>query len=968
MNRHLAYVLALAFFLSACASGQTTVTALPELSADPEQPADAAEPAGDLALDTPLPTDPNVRIDTLDNGLVYYIRANQEPENRAELRLAVDAGSILETEEQQGIAHFVEHMLFNGTCRFPEQELIDFLERTGMRFGPDVNAYTSFDETVYMLQVPTDTTELMQSAFDVLEDWASCATLSAEEIDKERGVVVEEWRVRQQTAQGRMQEELMEVILYGSRYKERLPIGKPEIIREADYETIRSFYEDWYRPGLMAVVAVGDFDPDEIEAMIIEHFSGLESPENAPERETWEIPEHEETLFAVMSDPEMPRTGVTVYYSQEAEPDVDVEDYRELLVAGLFNSMLNQRFSEIAREPDAPFLGAGVFRGSLARPAQYYGLGAAVHEDSIMVGLEAILTEAARVRRHGFTEGELERQKLETLRGYQRAFAERENTDSGSFAREYVANYLEDEPIPGIEYEYDIAQRYVPTITLDEVNEMADDLLQEENRAVFVQMPEKEGLTPPTEEQLASILDVVEDKEIDPYVDAVTDQPLVENVPEPAAIVSERERPEVGVQEVVLANGVTVVMKPTDFKEDEVRFTAFSPGGSSLVSDEELFDAELATAIVNQSGVGPFDRTTLDKMLAGKVVNVSPYIGDTEEGFSGTASPDDLETLFQLIHLYFTAPRADSSAFAALQNQYRTYLLNRSAEPGAAFQDTLQMALYGEHPRNVLPSIELVEEVGLESAYEIYQDRFADASDFTFIFVGNFEPESLQTLAQVYLGSLPSTGREEDWRDVLPDLQEGVTEKTVYKGLGEKSQVSLIFTGDFEYDREHRHRIRSLDEVLSILLREELREELGGTYGVGVSASPREKPEEEYSFSISFSTDPARVDELVEAVWEVIERVKEEGPPAEDVAKVQEQQRRAREVDLESNPFWVSVLDFYYSHEDEPLEDVNNYLEMTEELTSEELQEAAQRYLDLDSYVKVVLYPESYAATSGEGE
>ena len=972
MPRHaqsqVAFVLALLLFLGACATGQTTVIQAPDPAADTgstETAGSAADPA-ERALNEPLPIDPNVRIDTLENGIVYYIRTNDEPQNRAELRLAIDAGSILETDEQLGLAHFVEHMLFNGTCRFPEDELVSFLERTGMRFGPDINAYTSFDETVYMLQIPTDSTDLVQKAFDVLEDWASCATLSEEEIDKERGVVVEEWRLRDQTAQGRMQDELLEVILHGSRYRDRLPIGTPEIIRNADYETVRAFYQDWYRPELMSVIAVGDFDPDEIEAQIIEHFGHLESPADPPNRQVFDVPVTEETRYAVMSDPEMPYTGVTVYYGKPAEPDVNVEDYRGLLVDRLFSSLLNERFTEISREPDAPYLAAGVLRGSLARPAEYYGLSANVHEDSILVGLEALVTEAERVRRHGFTESELDRQKRETLRAYERAFTERNNTNSASYASEYVSNFLEAEPIPGIEYEYDLVQQILPTITLDQLNAKAEDLLQPENRAVFVQMPEKEGLTPPTESQLAAVFSATETKEIAPYEDAVSDQPLVENVPSPAAIVAETEHPDVGVQEFVLANGVTVVMKPTDFKDDEVRFTAFSPGGASLVSDEEFFNAQLATTIVTQSGVGPFDRTALEKMLAGKVVSVSPYIGNTQEGVSGTASPEDLETLFQLIHLYFTEPRADPSALAMIQNQYRAYLLNRGADPEAAFQDTLQMALYGQHPRNLIPTVEMVDELSAETAHEIYADRFADAGDFTFIFVGNFEPERLQSLAQVYLGNLPSAGREEDWQDVFPDLADGVVERTIFKGLGDKSQVSLVFTGDMEYNKENRHRLRSLDEVLTILLREELREELGGTYGVSVGASPQDAPEERYTFSIGFSSDPARADELLAAVWTVIERVKTAGPPEEDVEKVKEQQRRGRETDLETNPFWVSVLDFYYSHEDEPLSDVNTYLEMTEELTAEELQQAAQQYLDEDNHVKVVLYPENFDATGSD--
>ena len=943
--------------LAACSTGTEVMAPSDPVAA----PVEASPQSTGLELADRFPIDPRVRVDTLENGLRYYIRANREPENRAELRLAFDAGSILETDEQRGLAHFVEHMLFNGTCRFPEQALVDFFETIGMRFGPDLNAYTSFDETVYMLTIPTDDPAIEEQAFDVLADWATCALLTEEEIDKERGVVVEELRARNETAQGRIQEQLLDVLLHGSLYAVRDPGGEPDIIRTADYDTIRRYYDDWYRPDLMAVVAVGDFDPDRIEQLIRERFASIDLRPDAPERGSFQAPDYE-TLYQVMSDPELTYTNVTVYYSKTADPDDKIEDYRKDLVAGLFNGMLNQRFEEIARTPDAPFLGAGVFRGSLVRPAEYYGLGAAVHEDSIRTGLEAIVTEAARVRLHGFTETELDRQKRDLLRRYQRAYNERNKTRSDAYAREYVANFLETEPIPGIEFELEVVKRYLPAISLAEVNRLADELLDERNRAVFVQMPEKEGLVPPSDADLESTIRSVEQKEIAPYVDTVTDQPLVEAVPSPAPIVSEREIAELDVQEIVLENGVRVVMKATDFKDDEVRFAAVSPGGASLVEVEDHFEAQNASTIVSMSGLGAFDRNALDKLLAGKVVNVAPSIADAQEGLSGTASPEDLETLFQLIHLYMTAPRADRAAFEAFQNQYRAYLMNRSANPTAAFQDTLRIALFGDHPRNFVPTMEMVDELDLERAHEIFRERFEDAGDFTFVFVGSFDPENLRSLAQTYLGTLPSAPGEESWQDVLPRLKSGVSQKTLHRGMGDRSQVSLVFTGELDYNRETRHELRSLDEILSIVLREELREERGGVYGVSVSSSPRDIPEEAYTFTISFGCDPERVDELVEAVWTEINRLKEEGARESDIAKVKEQQRRARETDLRTNPFWVNVLEFYYSHEDEDILDINRYLEMTENLTDAQIGRAAQRYLGEDSFVKVVLYPENYSA------
>ena len=957
MNRFSLLVLVLSMVLGAWAS---------TASAQDAAPAESVLLPTPVQLNAPLPIDANVRIDTLDNGIVYYLRKNTEPKNRAELRLAINAGSVQEDDDQRGLAHFVEHMLFNGTRRFEADSLIDFLERTGMRFGPDINAYTSFDETVYMLEIPTDSATIVEGAFDVLEDWAAYATLSDEEIDKERGVIVEEWR-RGLGAGGRIRDQILPVLLYGSQYKDRLPIGDTTIIKNADYETLRRYYRDWYRPDLMAVVAVGDFDLDHFETLIREHFASLPKPEAPRLRPAFDVPGHEQTLYKIATDPEYPVTQVQVYFKQPAEPFQTVGNYRARIVSRLFNSMLNKRFAEIAREgATTPFLWARVSKGGFARSSTFYSLVAQVQEDSIHAGLDALLTEATRVRLHGFTDTELERQKKSTLRSYERAYNERENTNSGSYAREYVGSFLEAEPIPGIEYEYELMQQLLPGITVAEINERAAELLAEHNRVVIVTMPEKEDLTPPTEDELAAVLAGVQQKDIAPYIDEVIDEPLIAEVPEPVAIRAEREIPEVGVTEITLENGIRVVMKPTDFKEDEVRFTASSPGGHSLVSDDDYFVGAFADLLVIKSGVGVFNRTALSKKLTGKVVSVSPYIGELSEGLSGRASPADLETLFQLIHLYVTAPRADTSALVSFQNQQRSFLVNRQATPSSAFQDSLIAALYGDHPRRQMLTIEQLDKLDLQKALAIYQDRFADTDDFTFIFVGNFDPDTLKALAQTYLGTLPATPREETWRDVDSGLPEGVVVKNAYKGQDPKSQVALIFHGPFIYDRLHRHRLRALEGVLDIKLREELREERAGIYSASVQSSASEKPDSTYTFSVFFGCDPERAQELIQAVFDEIEEVKGDEDLSEYIDKVKAQQRRQRETSLEQNGFWLGTLNFYYSHENEDLLDVHRYNELIDSLTAEDIREAARHYL-ADRYVQVVLYPENFSE-SGDAE
>ncbi|MEZ4700119.1 MAG: insulinase family protein [Rhodothermales bacterium] len=928
----------------------------------------ASQPAPTVAImpagADSLPLDPAVRAGRLPNGLRYFIRHNEEPRNRVEMRLAINAGSLLEDDDQRGLAHFLEHMLFNGTRRFEKSELVDFLERTGMRFGADVNAYTSFDETVYELTLPADSASILAKSFDVLEDWAAYATLDPEEVDKERGVVVEEWRRSTQNAGGRIREQTLPVLLHGSRYVERIPIGDTTTLRHAPREAIERFYRSWYRPDLMAVVIVGDIDIDAMEAEIQAHFSNLPSPATPRERATYPVPGHEQPLYAIVTDPEYPFTTVATYYKRDAQQFMTEADYRKRIVAGLFNSMLNKRLSEIAQQPAPPFVGASVSQGSMVRSSAYHSLGAQVQDDSVLVGLQALLQEARRVREYGFTATELMRDKQETLRAYERAYNERENTQSSSFANEYVSYFLEAEPTPGIAYEYDLVRELMPGITLDDVNRRAAELLAERNRVIIVTMPEKAGLTPPTEAQLAAVFQRVEAEPVEPWVDAVSDAPLMAAMPEPGRVVERARIEELDVTQLTLSNGIRVYMKPTDFKEDEVRFNASSPGGTSLADDDAYFTASSATMLVGQSGVGPFDPIELDKALSGKVVSVQPFIGAYEEGLGGGASPADLETLFQLIHLYFTDSRVDSSALTSYQNRMRAYLPNRAATPQGVFQDSLLQALYHNHPRVQIPTLDMVESLDMEAAHRFYEDRFADAGDFIFSFVGHFDPAQLEDLAVTYLGSLPSTGRGETWRDVEPELQDGVVNVSVRKGIADQSQVLLLFHGDFDYTRENRHAIRSLVDVFNILLREDLREARGGVYSVSAQSSVDEKPKPAYQISVSFTCDPQRVDELIGAVFDQIAALKNTGASDENLAKIKEQQRRSRETQKETNGFWTGILDFYSTHPDEPWLDVLHYEDMIEAIDSDDIRAAAQAYFNESDYVRAVLYPEA-ATESG---
>ncbi len=977
--RHRALLLAPFLFLAACASSERAAP-----------PPDASLPDAAL-LAEPLGLDPAVRTGTLANGLTYFVRRNAEPQARAELRLVVDAGSVLEDEEQRGLAHFVEHMAFNGTERYAKQELVDYLEGLGMRFGPDLNAYTSFDETVYLLQVPTDSAALLATGFDVLREWASAITFEGEEIDKERGVVLEEWRGGR-GAQARVRDAQFPVLFAESRYAERLPIGDPDVLQNAPHDALRRFYQTWYRPDLMAVVAVGDLDPDAVEQTIRETFGGLDNPPTPTPRPSFDLPGHADTRFAIATDPELTTTSVAVLYKEAPDREATVGAYRRILLDRLYNRMLNARLYERTQQADAPFLGAFTGKAGFVRASDLYLMQALVADGGIPAGLDALLTEAARVRRHGFLASELVRAKADLLRELEVAYNERATTESRRFASELVSLFLEDEPAPGIEREYALAQTLLPTVSLAELDALAEQVVGEQNRVVLVSAPEADGVAVPTEAELAAVFEAVEkrlDRQgIEPYTETLSAEPLVPSPPAPGTVAGQSVYADgSGVTEIELENGVRVVLKPTDFKADEVLVTAFSPGGTSLAPDAAFRSAEQASAAVNVGGVGAFSAVALDKKLAGAAVRVQPYVGSREEGFSGSASPEDLETLFQLLHLYATAPRPDDEAFGAYTERLRGVLQNRSARPESAFADTLQVTLAQHHPRSAPFTAEALSEVALGPALAFYRDRFGDASDFTFVFVGAFTAEQIEPLVRQYLATLPASGRTEEPRDLGIRPPTGIVEKTVRRGIEPKARVQLVFSGDLSVRldtldadatieingrriavadsvygarqlaaRSERFLLSALADALRIRLREELREDLGGVYGVGVGASA-DRMTGLYSVSIGFGCDPGRVDELTAAVFDEIARFKDEGPTTAVLKKVKEGDRRAQELALRENEAWIAALGEAYRYGEAPMAAADQS-DLIEELSYGAVRGAAQYYLNLNRYVQVTLLPE----------
>jgi zinc protease len=731
---------------------------------------------------------------------------------------------------------------------------------------------------------------------------------------------------------------------------------------------LRGFYKNWYRPDLQAVIAVGDFKPDEIEAEIKKHFSGIPKPVNPMRRPIAPVPGNKEPLIAVASDKEASGSDIELIFKLPAEKTKTVGDYRRDLMERLYLGMLNSRLEEIAQKPDAPFLGADASKGNfIGRNTDAFTLSANVKDGAIEPGLEALLNEAKRVDQFGFLQTELDRQKQSLIRGYERAYDERDKTQSASFVQEYINNFLDAEAIPGIEYEYKLVTELVPTITLADVNKLASNWITDDNRVIIAQSPQKDSVKIPTRAGLLAVFERAAKTKVTAYTENLSGAALLDRAPMPGKIVSARAIPSVSMFEWKLSNGVRVLVKPTDFKADEVLFSGYSPGGTSLSSDADYMSAGLASQIVGLSGVGKFNRTDLQKKLAGKVASATASIGETSEGLNGRASPKDLETMFQLIYLEFTAPRLDTAAFEAFKNQVGPFLANRGADPEQVFGDTVSWTM-SQHAYRARPiSAATFAEVNPEKAFAFYKNRFADASDFTFVFVGNIDSTTLKPLVEKYLASLPSIGRTEAFRDNGGGPPKGVVDQVVRKGVEPKANTIIDFTGACRNAPETRFAIRALVELFQIKLTETLREQLGGTYSPGVSGGCSRVPRQEYSIQVQFNSSPDNVEKLTKSTFALIDSLKTQGPTQADVDKVKEEFLRAQEVNLKQNSYWLGNI----VGREQAGEDVGGlvgpYEEMIKKLTPAQIQEAAKTYLNVSNYARFVLLPESGKTTPDGG-
>ncbi len=903
-----------------------------------------------------MPFDASVKTGKLANGFTYYIRRNTEPKNRATLYLANKVGSILENDDQRGLAHFMEHMSFNGTKNYPKNDLVNYLQKAGVRFGADLNAYTSFDETVYQLPIPTDDPEIFKNGMQIMRDWAQDASLDVEEINKERGVVLEEKRLGKGAAQ-RMQEKYLPMLFNNSRYSDRLPIGTEEVLANFKPETIKQFYADWYRPDLQALIVVGDINVDEVEAMIKTKFGDLKKPTKPRARTAYNIPLNGKNQFISVTDKEFPVTVVQILIKQPENVLRTDADYRRSIIQSLFNRMMQSRFSELTKQGNPPFLQAGGGIGPFLAGLEAFQVSMVAKPGEFEKGFKAALTETERIKKFGYTQTELDRAKQAYLTQRESSYKEKDKTASDAYVNEYLQHFLKGEASPGIDYEFNLAKTQLPGITLAEVNALAKQYITDANRDIIVMGPEKDKDKLPAEAAINAWAESVVQSDIKAYVDQVSDKPLLAVKPKAGTIVSENKIAELGLTEITFSNGVKAVLKPTDFKNDEINFTAYSPGGTSLYSDSDFQSASNASAIVRSSGIAGFDALQLPKLLNGKKVSVAPYIAERSEGVSGFASPKDLETALQLNYLYFTQPRKDAEIFKGLITQQKGGLANRENDPNSVFSDTVSAVLGNNNYRRTGPSLQKVEQINLDRAFDIYKERFADAGDFTYVFVGSFEVEKIKPLLAQYLGGLPSAGRKEAAVDLGIKTPAGKIQKTVYKGTEPKSTVRLVMSGDYNYSAENNNTLDALAEILQIKLIERLREDEGGVYSPGVFVNYSKFPTPRYSFTITFGCGPENVEKLISASLDEVNQLKSKGAQVVDLEKFMAEEQRSTEVQLKENGFWLGYLSQQYQNNEEP-KMILTYLESLKKINPESIKSAANQYLSGSNYIRLVLEPE----------
>lgn len=909
-------------------------------------------------LSTPLPLGPQVTMGKLPNGLTYYIQQNRRPEKRVELRLVVKAGSVLEDEDQLGLAHFTEHMAFNGSTNFKRHELVSWLQSVGVKFGADLNAYTSFDETVYMLPLPVDKKENLDKGLLVLEDWAQGVTFNEADIESERGIVLEELRLGK-GASDRMNKVLLPKVFNGSLYSRRLPIGKPEVLKSFKPEAIRRFYQDWYRPDLMAVIVVGDIDPQEAERLVVSHFSKLVNPANPRPRSYPTIPERTESEAVVITDREAPANQVVIRYPFRAlEESRTIGEYRSKMVEQLSAAMLSQRIAELTQQTDPPFLQGFSNMAKAVHGYRAFVSSAVVGKAGTLPAIRAVVEEGERARQFGFSAAELERAKKNTMRFIENLYRERDKTESGVHVAEIQRHFLDGEAMPGIEAEHGYHKDLLPGVTLEEVNAQVREAIPVGQKKLVIFMGnDKSGTVVPRPTQMLATVEAAEKATVSAHEEKDVASSLMAQPPKGGRIVKESADKALGTTELLLSNGVRVILKPTDFKNDQVVMTSHRFGGASLASEEDIVNARYASGILASMGVKDYTPFDLRKILAGRSVGSALVMGSINEGYGGSSTGADLETMLQLVYLQMTAPRRDPALFQVFIDKQQEQARNAQARPEAVLTDTMRTIMFGNHPRIALtPRPEEFDGIRLERVMALHKERLSSAYGMTFILVGSFELAKVKPLLAAYLGGLPAHKITTEYKDRNVRPVRGVIKKEVRRGREQKSQVSIAFSGDAAFSEVEQMRLRALVEIMQIKMTESLREQRGLVYTSTIQGGMARNPYGNYTINIGLPTAPENVDKAIEATFAEVRKLQDQGPEAADLAKIKENWSNNYRRSLRENGWWAGNLQAALVNKIDP-KVLLRQNEMIASLTAADVQAAARRYFDFNNYVQVVLHP-----------
>lgn len=906
------------------------------------------------SLEEKLPINSKVKIGKLSNGMTYYIMENRKPEKRMQIELAVRAGSIDEDDDQQGFAHFLEHMAFNGTENFPGNEVVSALEKLGIRFGNDLNAHTSFDETVYQIPMPTDRIS-KDLGFKILKDWAYQVKLEGKDIDEERGVIMEEWRARR-SAQANAQFAHLKVLFNNSKWGNRIPIGDTAIIKNGKYDVMRRFYKDWYRPDLMAVIAVGDFDANEIEELIKKQFSDIPMPANPRKKEEFAIGNSKGIQFSFFKDKEIVLPNISITWRGDGYPRATYLEYKNTVKDMLIGMMINSRLSEQTQKSNPPFQSAGMGRSTIFDNKMLTSLTISVKEEDAMMGYGAALTELFRAYKNGFVPSEFERAKSEVLSNYETSYNERDKTRHGAYTRELVGNFINGESMPGIEFEYALVKKFLNEITIDELSTWMKTYVTEDNMIISVTMPDKENVEIPSKEDLEGMYRSISKKELSPYKDLAASKSLFTKSVTPGTIKNTKTFDKVGVTMWELSNGAKVYFKNTDFSADQILMRAYSYGGLSLIDDKEYNQAKFADDVINSTGLAEHDPVTLQKILTGKNANVNANLSDYSEGLSGNSSKKDLETMLQLTNLYFTSPHKDEISFKSYVERSRNYLKSFSNQPDQVLQDTIESVM-SSHNLRKKPTVDAdLARLDKEKVFKHYLDRFADASDFNFFFVGNIDQEQFKTLVCKYIASLPSTNSKEKAKDVGIKAPKGDLSKEVKKGEEPKADVVMIINSPFEYTPENMFKVRALCDVFNIFITEDLREKKGGIYSARAYPEFNKIPNATCDIYLRFNCEPKRAKELEKEVENIIENLQDEKVGDDKITRIKETQSKVYETNMKENNFWLNNL-VNMSYNDVDFENILKANERLNTINADDIKSFAKTYLNLDNLKQFYRYP-----------